>query len=136
MHQSPSKPSLKRKRVQKHVRFSTVTELTFRVGVGACVVPSDSMPGVGLAGSPIEQSVKSVRPDGPGCVMTYTSQDRLYLLQRSGLNPTDLANECLELKRIQISRQSHAREHIELKRQQEQLAKATRSQMDLNRLLW
>ncbi|KAF0688455.1 Aste57867_19920 [Aphanomyces stellatus] len=130
--------TLKRKRrldETKQVRFSTVTEHTFRVSMGACVVPSGQVPGVGLMGLPIQSSIKSVRPDGPGCVMMYSSKDRLHLIQQAGVDTTHLANEFLELKRIQVSRTSDALEHLALKRRQAAQVKETRAKMEMQRLL-
>ncbi|RHY23454.1 hypothetical protein DYB37_000091 [Aphanomyces astaci] len=135
-HTDTFRSCLKRKRsFAKSVEFSVVTEFTFRVGIGAGSVPSDSVPGVGLAGSPIETITKRVRIDGPGRVMMYSRSDRLYLLQRSGEDSTQLAHESVELQRIQLSRLTHAREHLELKREKAVMATQSRNQMHMQRLL-
>ncbi|ETW02850.1 hypothetical protein H310_05327 [Aphanomyces invadans] len=130
---------LKRKRSlelsTKQVQFSVATVFTFRVGIGGGSVPSDSIPGVSLAGQPIEVVTKSVRSDGPGRVMMYSRSDRLNILQRSGVNSKQLAHEFVELQHIQVSRMTHAREHVELKRRKVQMAQESRTQMQLQRLL-
>ncbi|CAK4089832.1 unnamed protein product [Aphanomyces euteiches] len=87
------------------VTFSTATEYTFRVGYSFSTVTSDAVPGIGLFGKAVAITTSPVS-DSAGSVSKYTRPDRIAMLQKAGLSPTEIINLSKDQATIQVSRRS------------------------------